>query len=372
MPIAPFKLERYFAEHEFKVKYLLSASDCESLALEELLQLADEESLRLWRNLKLGYTESAGHPRLREEVARLYKNVAAENVMIAAPEEAIFIAMHTLLHPGDHVITIFPAYQSLYEVARSRGCEVTPWELQLNSAHWQLELNQLESNIRQNTRLLVLNFPHNPTGYLPTAAELEAIITIARRRNLYIFCDEMYRGLEYQSAQGLPSICEIYENGIALSGLSKTFALPGLRLGWLVSQNKSWLERWLTFKDYTTICNSAPSEILGIVAVRAHKAIRARNLEIIQQNLAIAATFFAKHDEHFFWIQPQAGSVAFPKWMADTPVDDFCREVLAQQSVMIVPGSIFDAAGNHFRLGLGRKNFAEALQRVQAFLQTSK
>ncbi len=372
MPIAPFKLERYFAEHEFKVKHLLSASDCESLALEELLQLADDECLKLWHNLKLGYTESAGHPLLREEVARRYKNVAAENVMIAAPEEAIFIAMHTLLHPGDHVITIFPAYQSLYEVARSRGCEVTSWEFQLNSAHWQLDLNQLESNIRQNTRLLVLNFPHNPTGYLPTVAELEAILSIARRRNLYIFCDEMYRGLEYEAEQRLPSICEIYENGIALSGLSKAFALPGLRLGWLVSQNKSWLDQWLSFKDYTTICSSAPSEILGIVALRSAAMIIARNLEIIQKNLGCAERFFGEHLDKFLWIKPQAGSVAFPKWKADTPVDDFCREVLARQSVMIVPGSIFDAAGNHFRIGVGRKNFAEALRRVQVFLQTFK
>lgn len=372
MPIAPFKLERYFAEHEFKVKYLLSASDCESLTLEELLQLADDGCLKLWHNLKLGYTESAGHPLLCEEVARLYRNVAAENVMIAAPEEAIFIAMHTLLLPGDHVITIFPAYQSLYEVARSRGCIVTTWELELSASRWQLDLGRLENSLQPNTRLLVLNFPHNPTGYLPSITELEAIIAIARRHGLYIFSDEMYRGLEYEAAQRLPSICEIYENGIALSGLSKTFALPGLRLGWLVSQNKSWLERWLTFKDYTTICSSAPSEILGIVALRAQAAIIARNLEIIQKNLVCAEAFFAEHPEKFLWIKPQAGSVAFPKWKPDTPVDDFCREVLAQQSVMIVPGSIFDAAGNHFRLGLGRRNFVEALQRVQVFLQTDR
>lgn len=372
MPITPFKLERYFAEHEFKVKYLLSASDCESLALEELLQLADDECLKLWHNLKLGYTESAGHPMLREEVARLYNDIAAENVMIAAPEEAIFIAMNTLLNPGDHVITIFPAYQSLYEVARSRGCQVTPWELQCNSSRWQLDLDRLENSVQQNTRLLVLNFPHNPTGYLPTVAELEAIIAIARRHDLTIFCDEMYRGLEYAAAQRLPAICEVYENGIALSGLSKTFALPGLRLGWLVMQDKSWLERWLAFKDYTTICNSAPGEILGIMALRAQETIIARNLEIIQKNLAYAGAFFAQHEKKFLWIKPQAGSVAFPKWKPDTPVDDFCRAVLAQQSVMIVPGSIFDATGNHFRLGLGRENFAEALQRVQAFLQTDR
>src|SRR5512137_1309605 len=122
MSISPFKLERYFAQHEFTAKYLLSASDCESLSLHELLQLADPDSLRLWNELKLGYTESPGHPLLRAEVSRLYRNITPDDVLIAVPEEAIFIAMQTLLKPGDHVVTLVPAYQSLYEIARALGC----------------------------------------------------------------------------------------------------------------------------------------------------------------------------------------------------------------------------------------------------------
>src|SRR5512136_914699 len=130
MQITPFKLERYFAQYEFKVKYLLSPSDCESLSMAELLQRADPDSLALWNELRLGYTESPGHPVLRAEVARLYQTIAPDDVMIAAPEEAIFVAMHTLLRPGDHVVSIFPAYQSLYELARALGCQVTPWMLE--------------------------------------------------------------------------------------------------------------------------------------------------------------------------------------------------------------------------------------------------
>jgi aspartate/methionine/tyrosine aminotransferase len=370
MPIGPFKLERYFARHEFTAKYLLSPSDCESLSLRELLQLADPDTLALWNELRLGYTESPGHPLLRAEVSRLYRNIAPDDVLIAVPEEAIFIVMQTLLRPGDHVVAIFPTYQSLYEVARAIGCDVTLWTLSLGPDGWQLDLDRLERSLTDRTRLLVLNFPHNPTGCLPSRGELDALVEIARKHDLYVFCDEMYRLLEYDPARRLPPICDLYERGISLAGLSKTFALPGLRLGWLAMQSQALLTAWLTYKDYTTICNSAPSEVLGIMALRAREAIIARNLNIIGQNLSVAEQFFAKHADRFLWIKPQAGSIAFPRWLADIPVEQFCQNVLEQQNVMIVPGSIFDYPDNHFRVGLGRRNLAEALQRVDDYLQS--
>ncbi len=370
MPIAPFKLERYFAQHEFTARYLLSPSDCESLAVSDLLQLADAEMLAYWHDLRLGYTESPGHPLLRAEVAQLYQTIAADDVLIAAPEEAIFIAMQTLLRPGDHVVTIFPAYQSLYEIARSIGCAVTLWKLDLTADGWQLDLDRLERSLNDRTRMIVVNFPHNPTGFLPTRAELDAVIAIARKYDVYLLCDEMYRWLEYDPERRLPAICDLYEKGISLSGLSKTFALPGLRLGWLATAERSLLTAWLSYKDYTTICNSAPSEILGIMALRAKAAIVDRNLDIVRQNLRSAEQFFAGYAARFRWIKPQAGSIAFPQWLGAAPVEQFCQDVLDHQNVMIVPGSIFDFPGPHFRVGLGRRNFAEALQRVDEYLKS--
>jgi aspartate/methionine/tyrosine aminotransferase len=364
MHLHPFKLERYFAEHEFKVKYLLSPSDCESLSMEELLRMGSSASLDLWQGLKLGYTESPGHPLLRAEVAGLYQSISAEQVMIAAPEEAIFIAMQTLLAPGDHVVAISPAYQSLYEIARSIGCRLTPWTLVLGDSGWQLDLELLKDSLTPHTRLLVINFPHNPTGYQPSTEEVEMILQLARQRGIYVFSDEMYRLLEYRPDMRLPPVCDLYEKGISLSGLSKSFALPGLRIGWLAAQEPGLIESWLSFKDYTTICNSAPSEILGILALRARDPIVSRNLDIIRENLGVAESFFSQHRDQFDWVRPMAGSVAFPRWLGKDCVESFCQQILDQQNVMIVPGSIFDFPGNHFRLGLGRKNFAEALERV--------
>jgi aspartate/methionine/tyrosine aminotransferase len=141
--IAPFKLERYFARHEFKARYLLSASDCEALSMKELLALADEDGLARWQSLSLGYTESLGLPVLRSEIARLYQAVPAEHILTLTPEEGIYIAMQALLKPGDHVICLFPAYQSLYEIARSIGCEVTPWMLRPDGDRWRLDFEAL-------------------------------------------------------------------------------------------------------------------------------------------------------------------------------------------------------------------------------------
>jgi aspartate/methionine/tyrosine aminotransferase len=364
MQIAPFKLERYFAEYEFKVKYLLSPSDCESLSLNGLLGMANSASLELWNNLKFSYTESQGHPELRTEIARMYKTIAPDNVMVATPEEAIFVAMNTLLKPGDHIVAISPAYQSLYEIARTMGCEVSPWSFELDANGWHLDLNRLESLLTGRTRLLVINFPHNPTGYLPTRDELNAIVAMARKHGITIFSDEMYRLLEYDATQRLPAICDLYEKGISLSGMSKTFALPGLRMGWLATRNHALIDEWLAFKDYTTICNSAPSEILSLIALRAKEQIVARNLTIIRQNLIIAEQFFAEHANAFTWLKPRAGSIAFPRWNGEMSIEQFCAEMVNKHGVMILPGSMFDFPENHFRVGLGRKNFGEAMEKV--------
>jgi aspartate/methionine/tyrosine aminotransferase len=273
-----------------------------------------------------------------------------------------------LLSPGDHVVAISPAYQSLHEIARSIGCALTPWRLEPVEGGWQIDLDRLERAVTPQTRLIVLNFPHNPTGHQISRDELTAIIEIARRNGCYVFSDEMYRLLEPSLEVRLPAVCDVYEKGISLSGLSKSFALPGLRIGWLATQEPGWPERWLTFKDYTTICNSAPSEVLGIIALQNAEAITRRSQEIVRENTALADQFFAAHPDRFKWLPPKGGSIAFPRWLGEGSVEQFCQGVLDRQGVMIVPGSQFDYPGNYFRIGLGRKNFGEGIGKVEEYL----
>ncbi len=362
MRIRPFALERYFAKYEFNVRHLLSPSDCEALSLAEVLSLADAEGRALWQDLSLGYTETPGHPLLREEIAGLYESVAPERVVVAVPEEAIFVAMNTLLAPGDHVVTVSPAYQSLYEIANATGCEVTPWAVEARDGRWTVNVEALEASLRPTTKLIVVNFPHNPTGCMASRADFDAIVSLARARGAYIFSDEMYRLLEPEAGQRLPAMADAYEKGISLSGLSKSFALAGLRVGWLAAQDAALVDAFLAFKDYTTICHSAPSEILAIIALRARDTILARNLGIVAQNRTIAESFFSGRPDLFEWLPPDAGSTAFVRWLGPGTVDELAAAVLDAQGLLIVPDSIFDVSGNYFRVGLGRLDFWEALE----------
>lgn len=371
--LADFKLERYFGKYEFAVEWLLSPSDCETVTVPELLALADDEGRQLWESLTLAYTEAPGHPLLRAEIAKLYAGVNAEQIVVAAPEELILLAMHSLLEPGDHVIHMAPAYQSLYAVAESIGCAVTRWPVTVETdssgnAAWSLDLAALEAAITQRTKLLILNFPHNPTGYLPPQSLVDEIIAIARAHRLTIFSDEMYRLLEPDPVTRLAPLCDRYADGVVLSGMSKTFGLPGLRIGWLATQRPNFVEQILTLKDYTTICNSAPSEIFALIGLRAGEQLAARNLAIIAQNCRLFQQFCTRHQDRIDWIPPQAGTVAFSRWFGDGSIEALCRRALDEQGLMIVPGSMFAHASNHFRVGLGRKNFPQVLEQFDALL----
>jgi aspartate/methionine/tyrosine aminotransferase len=365
MKIAPFKLERYFAKYEFTAPYLLSCSDCEPLVQSELLAMADVESKILWDELTLAYTHSQGLPILREEICKLYSNILTEELIIAAPEEAIFIAMNVLINKGDHVVTSFPAYQSLYEIANSLGANISKWVPDQNG---HFNPNDLFKLITDDTKLIIMNFPHNPTGETIEESHLIKIVEFAKKRNIIIFSDEMYRLLEYEEKDRLPSVADIYENGISLSGVSKSFSLPGLRIGWLSSQNPSFIKKALEFKDYTTICPPAPSEILALIALRNKDKIVAQNIKTIKGNLELLEVLALKHSKIFNWRKAKAGPVIFLELNIKQKIENFCKDLVEKKGVMLLPASIFAYPQKKARFGLGRKNFEQALLKLDEFL----
>ena len=367
MQLPPFELERYFARHEFSARYLLSSSDCEALTLEELLGMADEEGRRLWATLKLGYTESAGHPRLRALISGQYEGLAPEDVLVATPEEGIFLALQTLLKPDDHVVCTFPGYQSLYAIPRALGCRVALWEPEASNG-WRFDLDRLAGLLRPDTRLVVVNFPHNPTGAVLPPEGFTDLTDLLRQRGIPLFSDEMYRHLEFDPGRTLPAACEVYEMAVSLGGLSKAYGLPGLRVGWLASQNRDVLARAAQLKDYTTICASAPSEILAIMALGRRGTIVARQRERLIANLAVLETFMAAHADVFGWRPPEGGSICFPALRRPEGASAFCRSLVETAGIMLLPSAPFQYGDRHVRIGFGRDNLPEVLDRLAAYL----
>ncbi len=382
MNIQPFHTERFFAAHEFTAPYILCASDCESLTVSELLQLAGVSWEPLSR-LYLGYTESQGAPALRERITNLYTSMHADQVIgLSAPEEGIFLTMHALLEPGDEVIVLTPCYDSLINVAEYLGCRIVRWSLveadeppdgpgacpEPAERGWYLDLDALERLVTPRTKLVVVNFPHNPTGHLPSHDEWQIIVQMVARAGAWLFSDEMYRGLEYDPDARLPSGCDLYERAITLGGLSKTFGLPGLRVGWLALQDTPLRDRVLGWKDYTTICASAPGEILAQIALQIGDKLAARSRTIIQNNLELAKPFFARWRAVFRWNRPQAGSVAFVGLRGQS-ARDFSARLVTEQGVLLLPGAGLGFGDGHIRFGFGRLNFADGLRQLDRYLE---
>jgi aspartate/methionine/tyrosine aminotransferase len=366
MQLTPFKLERYFARYEFNVKYLLCSSDCESLSVGDLLAFepdAEEGLRRHW----LGYSESTGAPSLRQEISRIYTGIQPEQVLVhSGAEEVIFLFMHAALQPGDHVIVHWPCYQSLFEIARSIGCEVTYWEARLQN-EWAPDLDELNHSLRPNTRAIIINTPHNPTGYLMSQADYRAVNQLAQDRGIILFSDEVYRELEYNPANRLPPACDINPGAVSLGVMSKAYGLAGLRIGWIATHNAPVYARMAALKDYTTICSSAPSEYLAELALRQRGQVAGRNLQIIQDNLSLLDAFFAKHADRFEWVRPKAGPIAFPL-LSGEDIEQFCHQLVTSLGVLLLPGTLYDHPGNHFRLGFARKNMPQALAQLEQFL----
>lgn len=365
---APFEIERYFARYEFASRHLLSCSDCEPLTLAGLLDLADPEMLERWERLSLAYTESAGAGFLRTEVAGLYTTLGPDDVLEVVPEEGILLAMRAILEPGDHVVVTWPAYQSLFELASAMGCEVTCWSAREEEG-WAFDPAGLRAALRPSTKLVVVNFPHNPTGFLPTASAFAEIVGIVSDAGARIFSDEMYRLLERDVRDRLPSAADLDDRALVLSGVSKTISLPGLRVGWLASRDSSLMRRLAELKDYTTICASAPSEVLATIGLRARDRILARNLAIAGRSLDAIDRFLERRPDFGGWIRPKAGSVGLARWDRPEGTRASCDRLARDAGIMLLPSAVFAFGDRHVRLGFGRAGFAEGLAALSRWLE---
>jgi aspartate/methionine/tyrosine aminotransferase len=365
MNLPPFLLERHFAKHEFTARRLLSSSDCESLSLAELLGWADDEVAARWRELRLSYTDSRGLPLLRRDISRLYSRVSEKEVLTVFPSEGIFLALQALVRPGDRIIVTWPGYQSLATVAETLGAEVVRWTAR-EEGGWHFDIDELHELAAPGLAGLIVNFPHNPTGALPSPTEFEAVVATAKRAGAWLFSDEMYRFLEHAPATTLPAAVSLYERAITLGGLSKSFSLPGLRMGWLASHDKELLNRIAELKDYTTICAGAVDELLAVIALRSRETILQRNRELIQANMLVTEAF-VERTGLFSFSRPRGGSITLVR-LKGGHAAAFCRHVVDEAGIMLVAAEHFQFGDEHIRLGLGRADLAQGLEELAVWL----
>jgi aspartate/methionine/tyrosine aminotransferase len=282
-------------------------------------------------------------------------------------EEAIYCTMQTLISKGDHVVVVSPTYQSLETLPRVLGADVTLVNLSPENG-WKLTSEQLQSAWRPSTKLLIVVCPHNPTGILIDSDVYNQMIALAKETGAYIFADEVYRFLEMDEALRLPSIATSYEKGISLNVMSKSFGLAGLRIGWIASQDLALLEKVNSYKMYTSICNSAPSEILALIALRAKESILKRNRAIVLKNVESLDAFVKRHPRSIQWVRPESGSIAFLELLLPIPIEQFIDELVQKTGVVVMPGPVFDFPGNFFRVGIAKRNMPEVLNRFEEFL----
>ncbi|MFI2190388.1 aminotransferase class I/II-fold pyridoxal phosphate-dependent enzyme [Streptomyces sioyaensis] len=360
-----FRLETYFSQWEFTARHHMTASDVQTMTLGELLALAGDQDRAAFENLSLGYTETYGDPELREVIAQTYERAdAADVICFAGAEEALYLAMNVLLDAGDHAVVVTPNYQAAETVPLAL-CEVTGVALDPDR-DWALDLDRVKAAIRPHTRVVSVNFPNNPTGKVISAAEFTELARLCDERGIHLFSDEVYRGLERDPARTLPQAADLSERALSLNVTSKSLGLPGLRIGWITCRDRDLLTRLERAKHYTTICNSAPGEVLARIALKARQTILDRNRALIERNLPVFEAFFAEFADVFEWQAPDGGCVAYPRYLGPEGVEEFCTRLVAEAGVLLLPASIYRSEltptpADRFRIGIGRRNPEQGL-----------
>jgi aspartate/methionine/tyrosine aminotransferase len=367
-----FSLEVYFSKWEFVARYNMTGSDAENMTLGELLSLASDADRAAFDNVSLAYTETWGAPALREEIAATYGSVDPLDVLcFAGAEEGIYAAMRVLLGPSDHVIVVTPNYQAAETLPLSI-CEVTGVPLDAENG-WALDIDRLRGAIRPNTKVISINFPNNPTGRIIDRAQFDAIVDLCRRGNLWLFSDEVYRLIERDEARRLPQAVDAYERGISLNVMSKAYGLPGLRIGWLACKDRAVLRRFERYKHYLSICNSAPSEVLARIALKARQQILSKNRAIVDSNLALLDAFFRDYSHLFDWRIPDGGCVGFVGYKGADGVEAFTDRLVAESGVLLLPASVYrsdlnEVPKDYFRIGYGHSYLPKALTELRNWL----
>jgi aspartate/methionine/tyrosine aminotransferase len=375
MKIERFELERWMTRWELDVDFDICESGILPLSLAELYELIDPDTAAKLQeqitSMPQGYSEARGTLGLRSALAATYNDVTPDDILVTTGAiEANFLIFNALLNPGDHVVAVAPAYQQLHSVPRATGAEVDLWEVTDTDGGFAYDTGRLESLLRSDTRMIVINTPHNPTGAILDSDQLDRVLELARERDAWVLSDEAYRWLEHPGGARLVEPARNrYEKAISVGTMSKPFGMPGLRIGWMAANPEVAQLAW-SLRDYTSLSPSKISDAVTKVVIEHREEILPRGAKIMQDNLQFARGWFAENADLATWSEPKAALLAMMKYSA--PVDStILADRLANEArVMLAPGSAFGMDG-YLRIGIGQRQdiFAEGLRLTAQFLR---
>ena len=315
------------------------------------MRLADYEVDADVSGLLLQYGDHLGNPRLRELIAADAETFAPDNITVTAgAAPALFAISTALLVAGDHVLIESPNYATNLETPRALGADVELLELRFDDG-WALDVDRLEAALRQETKLVSLTYPHNPTGAMIDAATLTAVVELIERHpTARLLVDETYRELAY--GEPLPPAASLSTRALSVSSMSKTYGLPGLRIGWIACRDPELATTLLAAKEQILICGSAMDEEMAARVLEARERILPPIREKVGRHLGIVREWISGQDV-FEWVEPRAGVVGMPRFRDPDSVDPdrFYRDLLAEHGTYVGPGHWFDQPRTAFRLG---------------------
>jgi aspartate/methionine/tyrosine aminotransferase len=370
--IEPFFVEQWMNAHETTATWNIAETCVHSLTFDELLELSGDADgvVRRLKETWLGYGDIVGSPRLRTAIAALYgERIGPDDVLTAnGAIGANFLALYSLVEPGSTVVSVQPTYQQLYSVPESLGAEVLTLRLREEDGYLP-DVEALRALTDDHTRLIVLNNPNNPTGALIEEPLLKEIVQVARERDAWLFCDEVYRKLEHEPGSTAPSVADLYEKGVSSGSMSKSFSLAGLRTGWVAGPPQV-IQRCLDVRDYTTISGGVLDDALAAVALENRDRVLARSLDIVRGNLAVVDEWIGSEPRLRF-VRPRAGTIALIRYDYDLPSVDFCQGMFDFNGAFVMPGVAFGEE-HAFRLGYAcaRDVLGGGLAAVSEYLRT--
>lgn len=369
MDIQAFGVEDWLNEWETQAVYDIAGSSIASLTLEEVLSLGGQSQEAMLADLmkkKLNYGWIEGSPAFKAEVAKLYQTVAPSQILQTnGATGANHLAVYALIEPGDHVISLYPTYQQLTDIPKSLGAEVSYWRIR-EDRDWLPDLDDLRRLIRPNTKMICINNANNPTGAVMDRAFLTEVVTIARSVGAYILSDEVYQPLD--ETVDVPAIVDLYEKGISTNSLSKTYSVPGIRVGWIAA-NDELADLFRKYRDYTMISAGVLDDALATHLLQHREQVLERNRAIVRENLELVKDWIAK-EPRVSLVFPRQVSTSFIRLDIPEDTEDFCIRLLKEKGVLLVPGNRFDLPG-YARLGYCCKKdiLEKGLEGVSDFLR---